>query len=84
MRPGKTQNPSRKPQHQLLLTVLLAFMAITLQSNSSQPTLVSVKLPRLQPMAMSGVTASRLKDYSDCLRLQLMQKVATLRTLRDY
>jgi hypothetical protein len=83
MRPGKTQQ-SRKPQHQLLWTVLLAFMAITLQSNYSQPTLVSVKLPRLQSTAMSEATASKLKYYSDCLRLQLLHKVATLRTLRDY
>jgi thiamine transporter ThiT len=84
MRPGKTQNQSRKPHHQLLLTVLLAFMAITLQSNYSQPTVISVKLPRLQTTAMSEVTASRVKYYSDCLRLQLMRKVAALRTLRDY
>jgi hypothetical protein len=84
MRPGKTQKQSRKPHHQLLLTVFLAFMAITLQSNYSQPTLISVKLPRLQTTAMSEASASRLKYYGDCLRLQLLQKVATLRTLRDY
>lgn len=83
MQPRITPKRSRNMQQQMLLTVLLAFVAIALQSNSSQPTLVSIKLPRLQTRAMSETTALRLQYYSNCLRLQLMQKVATLRVFQD-
>lgn len=68
----------------MLKTLLLAFVAIALQSNYSQPTLSSaLKFPRLQATAVSEATASRLQYYSNCLRIQLLQQVATLRSFQD-
>jgi hypothetical protein len=71
---------TRTLQRQMGVTLLMAFVAITLQAHYSQQQSLIAKLPKLNLIAVSEVTKASL-NQSDRLRVQLMQKVKRLETL---